>query len=369
VKFNFSGFFLSGLLGRTSKLRADALSLCFTSCQPMLVQPIMNATPPWPWESEEALRFDRFMDLALHHPERGYYARRIRGVGASGDFTTAPMISGLLAQGIAAWAAASLATSGCRDLIEIGPGEGTLAAAVLKALPWHHRWRTRLHLVETSRPLREKQQSQLGTRAVWHDSLDAALQACAGKACLYSNELIDAFPVRRFRLEVCGIRELFLTPGAVPAEQWRPAGELPDSVQFTHPHRPGQILEVHESVQHWLAHWMPHWRKGAMLTIDYGAETAGLYHRRPGGSLRGYHLQQRLVGHAVYQNPGRQDLTADVDFTDLSHWLHQLSAGKSTLASQRDFLLPFVRANHPADAALIDPDGAGSAFRVLEFRK
>lgn len=329
----------------------------------------MNPTPPWPWKSEEVLRFDRFMDLALHDPERGYYARRIRGVGAGGDFTTAPMISGLLAKGIAVWAAKSLSASGGRDLIEIGPGEGKLAAAVLKALPWHRRWRTRIHLVETSRPLREKQQALLGKRAIWHDTLESALDACGGNACLYSNELIDAFPVRRFRLEGWGISELFLIPGEVPREEWRPADHLPDSVQFAHSHRPGQILEVHESVQQWLSGWMPHWKKGAMLTIDYGAETAELYHRRPRGTLRGYLLQQRIEGHAVYQNAGRQDLTADVDFSDYSHWLHCLFPGKSTLTTQREFLLPFVRPNQAADLAIIEEHGAGTAFRVHAFEK
>lgn len=335
----------------------------------MPVHPLMNSTPPWPWKSEEALRFDRFMDLALHDPARGYYARRIRGVGSSGDFTTAPMMSGLLARGIADWATKSLSSTKCRDLIEIGPGEGKLAAALLKALPWHRRWRTRLHLVETSRPLREKQQALLGKRAIWHDSLESALEACQGKACLYSNELLDAFPVRRFRLEGWGISELFLLPGEVPREDWRPAENLPDSLQFAHSHRPGQILEVHQSVQQWLSAWMPQWKKGAMLTIDYGAETTELYHRRPHGSLRGYLLQQRLEDHAVYQNPGRQDLTADVDFSDFSKWLSELSAGKSTLSTQRDFLLPFVRQNQPADLALVDGNGAGLAFRVHSFQK
>jgi len=335
----------------------------------MPVQPVMTAAPPWPWKSHEALRFDRFMDLALHDPERGYYARRIRGVGAGGDFTTAPMMSGLLAQGIAAWAAKSLTATGCRDLIEIGPGGGKLAAAVLKALPWYRRRRTRLHLVETSKPLREKQQSLLGKRAIWHDSLESALDACRGNACLFSNELIDAFPVRRFRHEGWGISELFLIPGEVPREEWRPTDALPDSVQFAHTHRPGQILEVHESIQHWLSRWMPHWKSGAMLTIDYGAETAELYHRRPRGTLRGYLHQNRIEGHAVYQNPGRQDLTADVDFSDLSKWLLALSRGSITLSTQRDFLRPHLRSNHPADLALMDEHGAGTAFRVLDFRK
>jgi SAM-dependent MidA family methyltransferase len=35
-----------------------------------------------------SIPFDRFMEAALYHPDLGYYAKRIRTVGARGDFTT-----------------------------------------------------------------------------------------------------------------------------------------------------------------------------------------------------------------------------------------------------------------------------------------
>jgi SAM-dependent MidA family methyltransferase len=327
----------------------------------------MSAAPLWPWDDDSPLRFDRFMERALHDPERGYYARRIRGVGRSGDFTTAPMLSKSLARAIATWANRSMAETGCRDLIEAGPGEGKLAAEVLRALPFARRWRTRLHLVERSRPLREKQQALLGRKARWHETLEAALDACAGHACLFSNELIDAFPVRRFRREAEGWSELFLSPGDSPVELWQTAQDLPPSGQFSAPHRPGQIIEVHDSVRQWLDGWLPHWQGGAMLTIDYGGENGDLYHRRPHGTLRGYFLQQRLEGPALYQYPGRRDLTADVDFHDLARWTND--TGESRFQSQREFLLPHADPNDPADAALLDPAGAGEAFRVWELKR
>jgi SAM-dependent MidA family methyltransferase len=312
----------------------------------------------WPWNAQETLRFDRFMALALHDPERGYYARRIRAVGRGGDFTTTPMLSPALGKAIAAWAADALATTGCRDLIELGPGEGRLAAAVLEHLPWWRRLRVRLHLVESSTPLREKQAALLGGRAVWHDSVESALAVCGGKACLYSNEFADAFPVRRFRRDPAGWSELHVGP----TEDWRPVVELPDSSLFELPPPVGQLIEVADAYRDWLHGWLPRWRAGRMLTIDYGAAAADLYHRRPRGSLRAYFMQQRLEGPAIYENPGRQDLTADVNFTDLQRW----SAPHATplrLIPQRDFLLPFAG---PGDAALMDEHGAGGAFLVLE---
>lgn len=317
----------------------------------------------WPWISDESLRFDRFMDLALHDPERGYYARRIRGVGRGGDFTTTPMLTPSLGKAVAAWAAAAIKSTSCRHLIELGPGEGRLAYSVIRNLPWWIRMRSQLHLVETSSPLREKQRELLGTGARWHDSVEEALDVCGGKACLYSNEFADAFAVRRFRREASGWSELFVSP----AEQWLPCDKLPDSSVFETPHPPGQHVEVAEAYRRWLSGMVPHWKSGRMLTIDYGSEACTLYHRRPRGSVRAYLLQQRLEGPAIYENPGRQDLTADVNFTDLQRWPgSRLETVK--LSTQQQFLQPFADPSDPADAHALDPHGAGGAFLVLDQR-
>ncbi len=322
--------------------------------------PAMNSSN-WPWQSGEALRFDRFMERALHDPERGYYARRIRGVGRGGDFTTTPMLAPALGKAVAVWAAAAMKSTGCRDLIEPGPGEGLLARAVRDHLPWWTRRRTSLHLVESSSPLRERQQALLGKHAVWHDRIEDALAACGGNACIYSNEFADAFAVRRFRKEERGWSELFLSP----AEEWRPCGELPDSSVFGLDHAIGGIVEVAADYRAWLEGMLPLWKKGRMLTIDYGAEAADLYRRRPRGTLRAYLMQQRLEGPAVYQNPGRQDITADVNFTDLQRWPGPRLA-TLRLSPQRDFLLPWCDPADAGDAHAIHPDGAGAAFLVLE---
>jgi SAM-dependent MidA family methyltransferase len=305
--------------------------------------------------------FEDFMRRALYDPERGYYARRITGVGRRGDFTTAPMLSQAPARAIAAWASRALRETDCRDLIEIGPGEGNLAAAVIKHLPWHVRWRTRLHLVETSAPLAELQKRLFGNRAVWHASPAAALAACDGRAVLFSNELVDAFPVRRFQKTPDGWRELAVSfePDGKIAESLLPPAPLPDSSGFSENHRPGQWIEVHDSYRHWLTCWLPQWQAGRLLTIDYGATADALYHRRPHGTLRAYLLHQRLEGPAIYQNMGRQDLTADVNFTDLMNWSAPWM-GKQDLQTFAAFL------GNAADDALAAEHGAGGGFLVLD---
>lgn len=327
--------------------------------QPVKSLPMNSSN--WPWISGEPLRFDRFMDLALHDPERGYYTRRIRAVGRGGDFTTTPMLTPSLGKAVAAWAAEAMKSSGCRHLIELGPGEGMLAQAVMGNLPWWTRIRSQLHLVERSLPLRQKQRELLGPKIRWHDTIEEALAACHGEAWIYSNEFADAFPVRRFRREEKGWSELFVSP----AEQWFVCKDLPDSSVFGVDHPVGQQVEVAESFHQWQAGMLPHWKKGRMLTIDYGAELPTLYHRRPRGSVRAYLMQQRLEGPALYDNAGRQDLTADVNFTDLARW----TAGALEtvgLRTQGEFLQPWSDPANPADRHAIDPHGAGGAFMVLD---
>ena len=310
------------------------------------------------------LTVEEFMQRALHDPRHGYYARHIGAIGRRGDFTTVPMMFNSLAHAIATWAACALQQSRCRNLIEIGPGEGILAAEVLRKLPWHIRWKTRLHLVETSSPLTQIQQKRLGHRATWHTSPADALNACNGKAVIFSNELVDAFPVRCFEKSTNNWQEIavtFGTNGEVRESLLSPS-ELPPSSSFSHGHAAGQRIEVHDSYRRWLADWLPLWRAGRMLTIDYGSSRNALYHRRPHGTLRAYFMQQCIQGLSIYQNPGRQDLTADVNFTDLIEW-----SLPWTTDHRLNTLAEFLRERmSTADSCLTDKDGPGEAFMVLD---
>lgn len=261
------------------------------------------------------------MQRCLHDPQRGYYAKNIRSIGSRGDFTTAPQLSDTPAKAIASWASKAMRLSKTRHLIEVGPGLGTLALQVLRHLPLPQRWITKLHLVESSPALLSHQKNALGKRASYHQDIRQALQACNGHAVIYSNELVDAFPVRLFKKTDKNWQEIALEQSdQVTREVLIPPTTLPESSVFSQPYPMNQRVEVHESYHNWLKSWLPLWRCGEMLTIDYGNTCDEIYRRRPNGSLRAYLLQQRIEGAGVYQNPGLQDLTCDVNFTDLIAW-------------------------------------------------
>lgn len=312
------------------------------------------------------LRFDDWMRFALHDPQHGYYARKIRAVGAKGDFTTVPMKSLFLGNAIAVWLRSQFRPLRRYDVIEIGPGEGVLAQQILRCFPWWSRWQIRLHLVDSSAPLRKRQIALLGKKIRSHESMSAALQACRGKAMIYSNELVDAFEVRRFQKTEQAWLELWMIQSADSSwtEDWRPLPLLPSSSQFDTEFPVGQIIEVHESYHTWLKNWLSEWKSGAMLTIDYGhPDTRQLYHRRPNGTLRSYFLHQRIEGPTVYQNVGHQDVTADVNFTDLT-----LLAPDELPTVASSSLGDFVAQYH-AEFSNTQFQEIGAAFWVLEQKR
>jgi SAM-dependent MidA family methyltransferase len=319
-------------------------------------------------ENSGGVSFEAFMTHALHDPGSGYYSRSISTVGGRGDFTTTAEISPALAAAVASWAAAAMKSNGCRTLIELGPGSGKLAEQVWRRLPMTTRWRSRHLLVESSANLQNVQKSRRGLRhARWHRTVEEALSECDGRACLYSNEFFDAFPVRILEKSADVWQELYVGVNGqgLIAELLRPVAVLPDSTIWQVPFAAGQRVEVHQSVQTWLEKLMASWRGGAMLGIDYGAEAHRLYQRRPKGTIRAYLAHQRIEGSGIYQNIGLQDLTADVNFSDLMAW-SESSVVAQRLQTQADFLSPFADRMSPGDHHAIDPAGAGGAFQVWQ---
>jgi SAM-dependent MidA family methyltransferase len=321
---------------------------------------------------------EQFLASALHDPDYGYYRTRGPAPGRTGDFVTMPGLHPVLGRAIAAWIR-SRGRHAPPDVIELGGGDGSLLSGVLRSLGWLGRRARRFHLVESSERMRAAQRAKLarwpGVR--WHPTIESALESAGGSALIFSNEFVDAFPCAVLERDCDGWREVLVgwrsdgvareTPGAAMRAirgvnsccfgPW-------DGV------RPGQRVEIHAAYAEWLRAWAPRWKVGAMLTIDYGAAFPALYHRRPRGTLRGYFRHTPVHGTDLYQNPGHQDITADVNFTDLVRWGE--AAGLRTLGLRnlrsfiREMLGGHCDAGDPVRARLLDTDGAGGAFQVLE---
>lgn len=320
----------------------------------------------------------RFMEIALHDPERGYYRTGAAAVGPRGDFSTVPSIHPALARAIASWLSArrrELAPRGPWHAVEVGGGGGHLAEAVLRALGILGRSRLRYHVVEVSPLLREAQRRRLGRfRVLWHDSPLPALEAAGGVALVFSNELVDSFPCHQLAWKDGRWLEVRVAlDGERVVEALGPVSDprllsglcaLPEGVE-------GRRIEVHLPYFDWLRAWAGSLRRGAILTIDYGGAGPEMDRGRH-GTLRAYFRHRTLRGLPVFGRPGMQDLTADVNFADLESWGERLGLRRRSLVSQREFLLEWAPAlareaeRDPAVAFVLHESGAGGAYRVLE---
>jgi SAM-dependent MidA family methyltransferase len=319
--------------------------------------------------------FERFMELALYHPVHGYYTGQVSSLGRTGDFSTAVTMSDSLVRSIAAWvkAEAKQFSMPVTQIIELGGGNGRLAAGIIRSFrPWAP---VRYQIVEISKTLRQAQEQELrGRRVRWTESVETALTNAAGTAILISNEFVDAFPCRRFELVAGGWREIFLVlQDKLWTEERIEPADRPQSSTFGVHFGDGQRVETFHSYRNWMRNLDRHFRQGSMLTIDYGGSPGEIYHRRPAGTMRAFFRHQRIDGMEIYLRPGRQDLTADVNFTDLKIWGEELRLETIQLITQAEFIHrwsnPKSKTEKLADQFVADQSGMGSAFKVLHQRR
>jgi len=136
--------------------------------------------------------FERFMELALYHPEHGYYREPGR-IGPQGDFLTSPAIHPMFGWAVGAWcqwAWEQLGRPADFAIIEPGAGEGRLATAILDWAAGRDdgfAQAVRYIAIEPNSPGAD-------SRVEWRDSLPAPVE----NGVVVANELFDAFPVRVF---------------------------------------------------------------------------------------------------------------------------------------------------------------------------
>ena len=153
--------------------------------------------------------FRQFMDWALHHPDHGYYGSGRVRIGPQGDFATSPSLgpdfATLLGRQLTDLLRSLTDQASTLSLVEVGPGEGDLAADLLTFLARQAPdliERCELVLVERSPSLRQRQQQRLDGVSccpVRWCSIEE-LQAAPVRGVVLAHELLDAFPVDRLVL-------------------------------------------------------------------------------------------------------------------------------------------------------------------------
>lgn len=299
------------------------------------------------------MSFVRFMELALYHPEVGYY-RQVRqrvGYAPGTDFFTAtssgPVFGELVATACDGLLRAAGRNSQDHVFVEIGVEPG--GPGVLSGI---------------THPFRDVRTIGVGEPP-----------SMTGDCVVFSNELFDAQPC---------VRSIFR------AGRWREMGvelraeklvevELESSPPCTPPNgtegyrfdQPLAAVALAERIaaQPW---------RGLFVALDYGKTFRALTEETPGGTARAYY--RHTQSNALFANPGEQDLTCHVCWDWISEALQRQGFSAPTLAFQEAFFIrhagEFIARVSAADATrfsprklallqLLHPTQMGQKFQVL----
>jgi NADH dehydrogenase [ubiquinone] 1 alpha subcomplex assembly factor 7 len=264
-------------------------------------------------ETQGPLSVAQFMTMALHDPSEGYYATR-NPFGAGGDFVTAPDISQMFGELLGLWCVQCWIDQDkpkSAQLVELGPGRGTLMADALRAAKLAPQFLKGIEvvMVEASPALRAQQQERLKDAAVpirWVDRFAASDRPLF----FIANEFFDALPIRQFvhtergwceRMVVVDKGALAFALSPITSNVIVEASAPPGGVYETSP----AALAIAEDIGHAIAR-----HGGAALIVDYGYAECGF-----GETLQavGRHRFKDVL-----EAPGEIDLSAHVDFASLA---------------------------------------------------
>ena len=269
--------------------------------------------------------FAAFMSMALYHPRLGYYATGAARTGWSGHFVTSPELDPLFGE---LWTGAFeqvWIASGRPDpftVIEIGPGEGSFAAAVLAAAEGDFARALRLVLVERVADARARQRDRLQDERVdWAEALDE-LKPVTG--VVFANEVLDNLPVHLVEMRDGEMLEVLveLAEEGLVLTRRPPAGpELSDFISRSGIElRDGNMHEIPMSTESFVTRASAAIEVGAVVLVDYGvdARTAA---DRPTGTLVCYSAAGADT--APLERIGEKDITVHANWTVVGNALRQ----------------------------------------------
>ena len=257
-----------------------------------------------------------YMDACLYHPQHGVY-RAKPAIGRAGDFVTAPEISQIFGELIGLWCAVvwqQMGSPTAVDLIEIGPGRGTLmrdALRVTRGVPGFHA-ALRVILVDSSEALTAVQRTTLADVIVpieWHASLEGLGRDAATPALLVANEQLDCQPRDQFLRLGDGwvLRRIGLdTAGELALDDTAPPVSMPELDALHGSAQDGDIAEwgAYDSL-----------RQALTLRSTFGALMIDYGHTQPGLGDTLQAVRRHRYEHPL-TSPGEADVTMQVDFAD-----------------------------------------------------
>lgn len=337
------------------------------------------------------ISFYDYMAMVLYDPDDGYYTGKSHQFGKAGDFITSPELSASFGRCLCKAILPVLKQYSNPVILEIGAGTGKLAKTLLEQLGNEIE---RYIIVEISPSLTKHQKSVLksyGDKIHWVSDLESLKTLSVSfSGVVIANEVIDAFPVRKFHYDsrhypktlseyyvikadknkknspvLFEFHRDSLSPQSIKELDFISVLNLPDNY----------VSEYQPDLSLWMKDLYYLLEEGAVLLLDYGFPRLEYYHPdRNQGTLM-CHYQHRSNTDPLYL-PGEQDITAHVDFTAVAQ--AGLSAGfeLTGYTTQAAFLLSLGITEYTysyeetqALKKLLLPSEMGELFKVMAFSK
>ncbi len=281
--------------------------------------------------------FDVFMNLALYHPEYGYYRSQKTIFGRHGDFITAPETSDLFGFTLAKQCNQVLNNG---DILEFGAGSGVLAAQILYELGRLDSLPGKYYIIELSSQLVDRQKKtikkvlpEIFDRVEWLTKFPINF-----KGVVIANEVLDAIPAKRITFSKGSFVELGVDfqNGSF---QWQKFSHPFADLRIATPNisEEGYCTEINLQSNAWIKSLYDQISQGTVLLIDYGMTRSEYYHpQRNDGTLKCFFNHK--AGDDPFCNIGNQDITTSVNFSDIAESAVEAGFKLSGYCTQAMFL-------------------------------
>ena len=336
-------------------------------------------------KNKNSISIEKFIDISLYN-KNGYY-NNSSVIGKEGDFITAPEISQLFGEVIGLYILSFWEKKLNKpfNLIELGPGKGTLLSDILNITKSFSNFQNsfKINLIEKNYRLIRLQQKKLNKLKIddisWSDEFIFPKNK---PIIIYANEFFDCLPIRQFykknkiwyeKMVIFDKKEKFFT--------WQDAEIVNKrTLNLINRYQSNEVLEISKSRENYFINICKHLKKagGMAIIIDYG------YFNRPN------HFTLQSVSNNIksniLDNVGYQDITSLLDFKQLIILANSFNLNIDIFSNQRDFFLNNgikERADKITKNAtklqakiikkglerLIDINNMGSLFKVLVISK
>ena len=361
--------------------------------------------------------FETFMDMALYYPELGYYTSPDLKIGRKGDFYTSPHLHKIFGAMIGKqleemWEI--MERPSVFHAVEIGAGAGYLCKDILDYLKTREIFQSLNYIIVEINPVMIEKQKELLSNPPnpWSPSappeagkpplikvmtrrggerglLDEKVKWVSSlrelnniRGCIFSNELLDAFPVHLIEMEDA-LKEIFINFDGKNIIEQKLDISSPNLLKYLEEFNiditSGYRTEINLKIKDWLKEISEILHEGFVITIDYGYTAKEYYdEERSKGALLCYHKHR--MNENPYENIGEQDITAHVNFSSLKKWGEEIGLKTIGYCPQGTYLISLGideviteiygnSSEYPSEILkiknLILPQGMGESHKVM----